>query len=140
VAADVEDVTSTIFQFESGILGYLSSNYVSPKALWMYVYGIKANLLCTMTLPELPFAEYLLHLPFADKDTELRIFEKGKTGSSIIPLLQGDIILEEMDDFAGSIRSGRPSETDGEGGLASLVLVRAAIESAQSGNRAEIEK
>jgi predicted dehydrogenase len=140
VAADVEDVTTTIFQFESGVLGYLGSNYVSPKALWMYVYGTRANLLCTMTLPELPFAEYLLHLPFSDRDTELRIFEKGKTGSSNVPLPQGDIILEEMDDFADCIRSGRQPETDGKAGLAALALVRAAIDSARTGNRVEIEK
>lgn len=139
VAADVEDVTTTIFQFESGVQGYLGSNYVSPKALWMYVYGTKANLLCTMTLPELPFAEYLLHLPFADRDTELQIFEKGKTGSSNIPLTERDIILEEMDDFAECIRTGRQSETDGVGGLASLALIRAAIDSARTGLRMEIE-
>ncbi|MBW1863950.1 MAG: Gfo/Idh/MocA family oxidoreductase [Deltaproteobacteria bacterium] len=140
VTADVEDVTTTIFQFESGILGYLGSNYASPKALWMYVYGTRANLLCTVTLPELPFAEYLLHLPFVDRDTQLQIFEKGKTGSKNVPLSEGDPILDEMDDFADCIRSGRQPETDGKGGLAALALIRATIESARTGKQAEIEK
>ncbi|MBW1767581.1 MAG: Gfo/Idh/MocA family oxidoreductase, partial [Deltaproteobacteria bacterium] len=111
VTGEVEDVTTTIFQFESGILGYLGSNYASPKALWMYVYGTRGNLLCTVTLPELPFAEYLLRMPFVDRDTRLQIFEKGKTGSKNVPLSEGDPILDEMDDFADCIRSGRQPET-----------------------------
>ena len=34
----------TIFQFESGVLGYLGSTYVSPRANWVYIYGTEAHL------------------------------------------------------------------------------------------------
>jgi predicted dehydrogenase len=139
IPAPVEDVTSTIFQFESGVLGYLGANYASPKAHWMYIYGTESNLLCTVTLPELPFADYLLWLPRVDQDTRVQIFQKGKTGSRDIPITEGDPILEEIDEFADCIRTGSQPETDGQGALAALALIRAAIESARTGKQAKIE-
>ena len=138
IPAPVEDVTTTIFQFETGVLGYLGSNYASPKAVWFYVYGTEANLLCTITPPELPFEEYLLWWQQVDQDTEIRIFEKGKTGSKKVPLTLGNPILEEIDEFADCILTGTPPETDGDGALSALALIRAAIESAQTGRQANL--
>jgi predicted dehydrogenase len=138
IPAPVDDVTATIFRFESGILGYLGSNFASPKALWMYIYGTNANLLCTVTLPELPFAEYLLRVPLVDQDTRVQIFEKGKTGSKDVPLTVGDPVLEEIDEFAHCIQTGEKPETDGKGALAALALIRAAIESARTGQEVKI--
>jgi predicted dehydrogenase len=139
IKAPVEDVTTTIFQFDSGVQGYLGSNFASPKALWMYVYGTEANLLCTVTLPELPFADYLLWLPRVDHDTRVQIFQKGETGAKDIPIAtEGDPILEEIDEFADCIKIGARPETDGLGGLAALALIRASIESARTGKQAKI--
>ena len=76
IPAPVEDVTATVFRYASGIPGYLGSNYASPKAVWFYIYGTEANLLCTITPPELPFEEYLLWWQQVDHDTEVRIFGK----------------------------------------------------------------
>ena len=139
IPAPVEDVTTTILRFHSGALGYLGSNYVSPKALWVYVYGTEANLQCTVTLQELPFEEYLLRWQMIDQDTSLQIFKKGKTGAENIPLNPGNPILEEIDEFAGCIRTGSRPETDGEGSLAALALIRAAIESARTGAKARVD-
>jgi len=138
IAAPVEDVTTTIFRFRSGALGYLGSNYASPKALWMYVYGTEANILCTVTLQELPFEQYLLRWQAIDHDTRLQLFEKGKTGARDFPLSAGNPIMEEIDEFADCIRSGNRPETDGPGALAALKLIRAAIESARTGEKAMI--
>jgi len=140
IPADVEDVTATVFQFDSGILGYLGSNYASPKALWMYIYGTEANILCTVTLPEVPFDEYLLRLPLVNQDTRVQIFEKGQTGSKDVPILtEGDPILEEIEEFAYCIKTGDRPETDGQGALTALALIRAAIASARTGKQVEIE-
>ena len=139
IPAPVEDVTTTIFQFESGVLGYLGANYASPKAHWIYIYGTESNLLCTITLPEVPFADYLLWLPRVDQDTRVQIFEKGKSGSRDIPITEGNPILEEIDEFADCIQTGARPETDGQGALAALALIRAAIESARTGKQAKIE-
>jgi len=138
IEAPVEDVTTTIFQFKSGILGYLGSNYASAKACWVYVYGTEANLLCTVTLQQLPFEEYLLRWQMIDQDTRLQIFKKDRTGCEDIALNAGNPILEEIDEFADCIRTGKRPETDGQGALQALGLVRAAIESAGSGKQARI--
>lgn len=106
IEAPVEDVTTTIFRFDSGLLGYLGSNYVSPKALWMHIYGTEANLLCSVTLPELPFEKYLLRWQMIDQDTRVQIFERGKNGAREVSIKKGNPILEEIDEFAACIRTG----------------------------------
>jgi predicted dehydrogenase len=139
IPAPVDDVTTTVFQYETGVLGYLGSNYASPKAVWFYVYGTEANLLCTITPPELPFEQYLLWWQQVDEDTDVQIFEKGKTGSTTVPLTIGNPIIEEIDEFADCILTGAQPETDGNGALSALAFIRAAIESSQSGRQAELE-
>ena len=50
----------------------------------------------------------------------------------------GDPILEEIDEFVDCVLSGNRPETDGHGGLVALALVRAAIESARSGQQVQL--
>jgi predicted dehydrogenase len=133
IPAPVDDVTTAIFKYESGVLGYLGSNYASPKAVWFYIYGTEANLLFTVTPPELPFEEYLLWWEGVDQDSSLKIFKKGQTGSESLPFEYGNPILEEVEEFADCIQTGARPETDGEGALSALRLINAAIESAGSG-------
>lgn len=135
IAAPVEDVTATILRFQTGILGYLGSNYCSPKANHLSVYGTAANLRCTIELPNVPFDEYLKIWPVVDRFTRLTITTQDRHGEGEIPLPIGDPILEEMEEFADCIRTGAKPETDGPSSLAALALVRAAIESAGSGQQ-----
>ena len=135
IPAPVEDTTMTIFRFQSGILGYLGSNYCSPKANFIHVYGTEANLLCTVTLPNVSFAEYLKMWPSADRYTKLMISDLKGIGEKELPLPIGDTILEEVDEFADCIRTGAKPETDGQSALAALALIRAAIESARTGKQ-----
>ena len=138
IPADVEDVTATIFQFESKILGYLGANYASPKAHWMYVYGTKANVLFTVSAPDLPFDEYLKAISNPSRFTQLVLFEKGREPRDI-PLAQVDPFLEEIDEFAHCVRTGDRPETDGQGALVALAFIRAAIDSARTGNQVRLE-
>ena len=139
IPAPVEDTTMTTFQFESGVLGYLGSNYCSPKANYIYVFGTEANLLCTVTLPNGPFDEYLKISPFVDRYTQLTLFELIRDGGKEIPLPMGDPILEEIDEFADCIRTGGQPETGGTSSLAALALIRAAIESARTRKQVKLE-
>jgi predicted dehydrogenase len=139
IQAPVEDVTGTILKFQSGVLGYLGSNYASPKAHWMYIYGTEANLLLTVMLPQLPFEQYLLRWQSIDQDTRLEIFERDKSGSQTVPLLQGNPIVEEIKEFGECILEGKSPETGGEGGLAALAVIRAAIESARTKKMTAVE-
>jgi predicted dehydrogenase len=133
IPADVEDVTMTIFQFESGVLGYLGSSYVIPRTNWLCVYGTEAKLICSVSLPDVPFDEYLKVWTVVDRFTTLQRIGKGKDKPEQIALPIGDPILEEIDEFANCIRKGEKPETDGQGALKALALIRAAIDSARTG-------
>lgn len=139
IAAPVEDVTATVFQFESGILGYLGSNYCSPKSNHISVYGTEANLRCTIVLPNVPFAEYLKMWPVVDRFTQLTKFTSDQDAGTEIQLTVGDPILEQVEEFADCIRTGAKPETDGPSSLAALALIRAAIESARTGQQVLLE-
>jgi len=136
---DVEDVSMTIFQFDSGVLGYLGSTYVSPRANWIYAYGTDGHLFCTLSLPNVPFDEYLQIWSVVDRYTLLQFFDKSKDRPETIPLSVGDPILEEIDEFADCIRTGKKPETDGQGALAALALIRAAIDSARTGKPVDMK-
>ena len=139
IPAQVEDVTMTIFQFESGVLGYLGSSYATPRTNWMNVYGTEAILLCSVSLPNVPFDEYLKIWPVVDKYTLLQLFDKRKDKPESVPLSIGDPILEEIDEFADCIRTGEKPETDGQGGLVALALIRAAIDAAHTGKPVDMK-
>ncbi len=138
IPADVEDVTMTILQFESGVLGYLGSSYASIRMNWMSVHGTDASLSCVLALPNVSFEEYLQIWSVVDKYTVLQISEKSKDQPETLPLNIGDPILEEIEEFADCIRTEKKPETDGQAGLVALALVRAAIDSARSGKAVDL--
>jgi predicted dehydrogenase len=73
-----------------------------------------------------------------DKYTVLQLIGKTKDQPETIPLPVGDPILEEVDEFADCIRTGEKPETDGQGALVALALIRAAIESARTGQQVRL--
>jgi predicted dehydrogenase len=138
IRAEVEDVTMTIFQFESGVLGYLGSSYSTPRTNWVNVYGTEAQLFCSVSLPNVAFDEYLKVWTVVDRYTTLQLFGKAKDKPEEIALPIGDPILEEIDEFADCIQTGAKPETDGKGALNALALIRAAIESARTGKQVRL--
>ena len=128
IPAEVEDVTVTVCQFESGILGYLGSNFASPRTDWMYMYGTEANLLWKAPPFDLAFDD---RMKFDRPNTQLFIYEKGK-GEREIPLISIDPYVEEMEEFSRCIRTGDRPETGGREGLVALAFIRAAIDSART--------
>jgi predicted dehydrogenase len=137
IPAPVEDVTTTVFKFESGILGYLGCNFASPRTNWMHVYGTEANLLRTVARLDRRFD--VERKQAVDQSTRLELFEKGKNQPQEIPLPIGDPILEQIDEFADCILTGKKPETDGPSSLKALALIRAAIESAKTGKTVDVE-
>jgi predicted dehydrogenase len=52
----------------------------------------------------------------------------------------GNPVLEEVDEFADCIKTGKRPETDGEGALIALAYIRAAIESAKTGTQVTLKE
>ena len=123
---------------EAELAGLLCRRFPSLEQVRFTNSGTEANLLCTITLQQLPFEEYLLRWQMIDQDTRLQIFKKDRTGGEDIALTVGNPILEEIDEFADCIRTGKTPETDGYGGLQALAFIRAAIESARTGKQVGI--
>ena len=103
------------------------------------ILGTDADLLRTVSRPDRPFKEYLKKGPSVDHFTRLELFKKGKDAPREIPLIPGDPIQEEIDEFADCILTGKKPETDGLAGLKALALIRASIQSARNGKPAALE-
>lgn len=131
IKADVSDVELTSCEFDSGVVGYLGTTYASPRANWIRVSGTDSQLFCNLGLPNLPFDEYLKVWSVVDKYTTLERYTGGDTPERI-PLPVGDPILEEVDEFADCIRTGKKPETGEDEALAALAFVRAALESSRT--------
>jgi predicted dehydrogenase len=86
-----------------------------------------------------PFDEYLQIWSVVDQYTTLTLLDKNQDKPETIPLPIGDPVLEEIDEFADCIRTGRKPETDGQGALAALALIRGAIDSARTGRPVDLK-
>lgn len=135
IAAPIPDVTTTILNFRSGMLGYIGSSFASPRTNWMYVYGTEANL--TRTFIGVDRKLDPERKRSVDENTRLELIT-GTGGAKRIELPVGDPMLEQIDEFADCIRSGRTPETDGESSMHPLAVIRAAIESAATGKPVEL--
>ncbi|HTD89849.1 MAG TPA: Gfo/Idh/MocA family oxidoreductase [Burkholderiales bacterium] len=138
IPAPVDDVTATLFTFESGLTGYIGSNFASPRTNWMYVYGTEGNLVRNVQRLDRKFDVERTQNP--DTASRLEIYRKGKTDPEPIELSMGDPMLEEIDEFADCVLTGKKPETDGVASLKALSLIRAAIASAKSGQPVEVEQ
>jgi predicted dehydrogenase len=138
IPAEVEDVTTTVFRFKSGMLGYLGANFASPRTNWMHIYGTDANLRWMVSHIDYDFDELHEVATRARPTSRMVLFEKGK-GEREIPFTPVDGHLEEMEEYARCIRTGNRPETTGQVGLASLSLIRAAIDSARTGKPVKIQ-
>jgi predicted dehydrogenase len=138
IPAPVEDVTTTIFEFESGMLGYLGATFAVPRTNWMYVYGTDANLVRRVI--QLDRRSDKERKQGFDQSTRLEIVRKGQSEPEPVELTPGDPMLEQVDEFAECALTGRPPETSGAEALKALALIRAAIDSARSGKPVLVEK
>jgi predicted dehydrogenase len=136
IPAPIEDITTTVFEFESGILGYIGSNFASPRTNWMHVYGTEANLRRTVSRVDRRFDIERKQGP--DEGSRLERFSTGSNEPELIGLTGGDPLLEEIDEFADCVLTGSKPETDGHAAMQPLALIRAAIESARTGQPVEL--
>ena len=139
ISAEIDDVHTVMCQFKSGVLGYLGSNFASPRINWIRIYGTKALLLRETLRPDRPFGEAMKLTAKSDQYTRVELFEKGADAPVAIPFTEGDPFLEQIDEFAHCIQTGNRPETDGESALAALAFLRAAIGSAKAGKEVTLE-
>jgi len=139
--AEIIDVGAAILQFESGPLGYLGSNFVTPWVNYCNLYGTEANLYFAVELPVLKTIEpgrYGDNWNCADRNSTLYLKRKGDDQKTKVDLESGEILVEEVKEFADCIRNRKSPEVSGVEGMRALAVILAAIRSAKLGKPVKI--
>ena len=132
--AEIEDLTMTLLEMESGQLCYVGSNWASQGTFYTYVYGMDANLYFTVDL------DFWQRSDAVDQHSRLEMQRRGSSEHQPIPLARGDILREELEEFARCVREKKRPEVGGPEGIAALAVIHAAIRSAEQGRTVEIEE
>ena len=141
---EIIDTGAALLRFESGTLAYLGSNFITPWVNYCNIYGTEANAYLTVELParkpdETP-GQYGDTWNYADRNSTLYLKRKGEDQKVRVDLEPGEILTEEVKEFAACIRTGKAPETGGEEGMRALAVVLAAVESARTGQTVEVAR
>ena len=141
---EIIDVGAALLRFESGALAYLGSNFITPWVNYCNVYGTEANLYLTVDLParkpdETP-GQYGDTWNYADRNSVLYLKRKGEDRKIQVDLEPGEILTEEVKEFADCIRNRTAPETGGTEGLQALAVILASIQAAQTGETVGLAK
>src|SRR5574341_281568 len=113
---EIEDTTGILFEFASGVLGYLGTALVlATRTNRLALHGTEAQ----------AFTEA--------EGSRLFLQKKGEPDKSPVLLQPVDIIVEELAEFAQCIRQGGVPEVGGEEGTANVAVLEAIVESAENG-------
>ncbi len=132
--AEVDDVTMTILEMESGQLCYIGSNWASQGTYYTYVYGMNANLYYTVDFNFWSSSEVI------DDHSGLEIQHRGSSEHIPIPLTRGDMFREELEELAECLRQKRQPEVGGPEAIAALAVVHAAKRSAETGQTVTLKE
>lgn len=127
--AEIDDVTCTLLEFKSGLLGYLGSTYASSFSHWLKVYCTERNA-CYDQLVGLT----LTHDTW-DSGPVRELVETRARLTAPIPAVQ-----EELAEFVHCMRTGSRLEVDGAQALRSVAVVLAAVESANTGEPVSVDE
>ncbi len=141
---EIIDTGTAIFRFESGALGYLGSNFITPWVNYCNIYGTEANLYLTVDLParkpdETP-GQYGDNWNYADRNSALYLKRKGEDQKIKVDLKTGEILTEEVKEFADCIRNHKVPETGGPEAVQALAVIVAAIRAARTGEVVSLAK
>ncbi len=117
IAAEIDDITTTLLEFESGALGYIGAHYAVPDIRYVFVLGTQANVRW---------------------DRALGLVFESEHGREQIAIDEVDTIQEEIDEFARCIATGEAPEVSGVDGLAAVAVIEAAVLSNQRGRPVDI--
>ncbi|MFQ5692122.1 MAG: Gfo/Idh/MocA family protein [Nitrospinota bacterium] len=135
VDTEIDTVTATLLEFESGAVGYLGSNFVSASLFTLDLHGTEANAYFRVEQDAFPWGRS----DRLDEHSLLEIQRRGSPDRTRVPLdggssgARGDVLREELEEFGRCVREGGRPEVGGREGLAALGVVLAAFRSAREG-------
>jgi predicted dehydrogenase len=118
-----DDVTSILFEFAAGSLGYLGTSWVH------------ANRTATLTLHGTDAQAWA-----EDDGAQLFVARRGEPQRTAIPLDKVDALAEELAEFARCVREKTRPEVSGEEGISNTAVLEAIVESAATGRAADVRR
>jgi predicted dehydrogenase len=118
---DVEDVTAIIFEFASGVVGYLGTSWLhANRTATIAVHGTDAQV-------------------WTDAESShLIVSRRGRPERETLPLAPTEPVVEELAEFARCVREGARPDVGGEQGTANIAVLEAIVESARTGRIADV--
>ncbi len=136
VETEIDTVTATLIEFESGALATLGANFVTAPLFTLDLHGTEANAHFRVEQDAFPWGRSDL----LDDNSVFEVQRRGSAERERVPVSGGDVLREELDDFARCIRrgggrgrGGDAPEVGGREGLVALGVVLASFESAHMG-------
>ncbi len=117
---DNPDIANLLLEHESGAISNLTASYASASEYYMMnVYGKEAS-------------------AYYDLFQGLRCLRRGETEATPVACEKGDTLVEELEEFAASVRGEATPEVDGRRATESLAVIRAGVRSARDGRAVEV--
>lgn len=124
-----EDILNALLKFESGVLGVLQVNWLTPtKIRELTVLGERGMFACNYLTQELRLFKNAEVRPDQEARAHPRAVSEGE--AITFPIPQSEPLRLELEAFLGAVRGERPLEVDGEAGLRALHLALALVRSA----------
>lgn len=125
VGAEVDDQSMTLVKFEDGKVGYVGSCWTSPGVFAVRVFGSKG-----LMHYEIDFGTW--DTPDKLHETSTLYIQRGKDGYAKreeLKVPESDMFRAELEMFAESCRTGKPSELTAQNGNVAVAVVYAALRS-----------
>ena len=131
--AEIDDVSMTLFEHESGAVSNVTTCFTSPDIFSMKLHGTEAAVHIEMIRENIVLAER------TNEETTLKIEKKGETGWTYVPLpSMTDMVQDELEEFASCARSGAAPETGPAEAVYALAMVEGSVRSAEEGRPLEM--
>ena len=128
---ETDDQSMTLIRFADGKIGYIGACWTSPGIFAVRVFGQKG-----LIHYEIDFDTW--DTPEKLHETATLYIQRGQDGYANrepVRIRESDMFRQELDMFADTVRTGKPSELTAENANASLAVVYAALRSMESGGR-----
>lgn len=115
---EADEITMVMIKFANGLLGTVTSTYITPSRTFMSIFGTEGYIQCNFS-----------------GGLTLRSMD----GSVIdIPVESTDVFVEQFEEFGNCINKGRKPETGGPEGRAAVAVLEAGIISSRTGKTVKL--
>jgi predicted dehydrogenase len=118
----VDDMTSVVFEFESGPLGTLNTSLVLPRTCNLSVHGHEQNAWSM------------------EDGSRLLRQTKDEPAPREEPVEKVDELVEQLEELARCVRDGSRPETDGQAAVSVIAVLEAIVAASETGKQVDVAR